>query len=221
LTAFNWDGVLASTLRVVTQNGFLSTAKVVQAGFGQTLTGEFDRVETQSADGIAYRGRYDPAFVEAVVDDHVPPVVTAVNSGFHVPGEWSPYRNVYFSVTATDNLDDVDGYVYEWTTSQTPPPELTQRASSNPVVATARDGNSNWFHASAVDGSGNRSSPFTLGPFFIDTTPPTTPQFLQPGRASHRDDEPWFEHRWSGTAYTPHWTDFPLEPGFLLLQRHG
>jgi len=79
---------------------------------------------------------------------------------------------------ATDATSGLDGYSVLWDTTASTIPDQTkdieegvQSASSTALA----DDNSHYFHIRSVDNAGNWQSTVHLGPFFIDTTPPTDP----------------------------------------------
>jgi hypothetical protein len=112
--------------------------------------------------------------------DITPPTdPTNVNSTSHTPGVWSSDNTVVIVWTdATDNLSGLDGYSILWDTDNLTIPDQTQeigkgvKATTSPALV---DGNNHYFHIRSVDKAGNWQSTVHLGPFFIDTTPPTDP----------------------------------------------
>ena len=63
-----------------------------------------------------------------------------------------------------------------WDTNSTTIPDQTKDIEEGVQTATSpalANGNSHYFHIRSVDNAGNWQSTVHLGPFFIDTTPPT------------------------------------------------
>jgi len=74
----------------------------------------------------------------------------------------------------TDSGSGVAGYSYVWdTTAGTEPDNSVETLSTSGTSSVLADGNSHWFHIRTVDNAGNSSETMHLGPFFIDTEPPT------------------------------------------------
>jgi serine protease len=116
-----------------------------------------------------------PFFIETV-----PPTdPTSVNSTSHITGVWSSDNTVAVNWTdATDNLSGLDGYSILWDTSANTTPSANKTIDEgigNVTSSELADGNSHYFHISSVDNAGNWQSTVHLGPFYIDTTPPTDP----------------------------------------------
>jgi len=92
------------------------------------------------------------------------------------PETWSDNNTITASWTAgSDCASGVAGYSYVWNTSPSTAPDNTVETSQTSVSDhLLPDGNSHYFHVCTVDNSGNRSTALHIGPFFIDTVPPTT-----------------------------------------------
>ncbi len=112
--------------------------------------------------------------------DTVPPTdPTSVNSTSHTVSTWSSDNTVDISwIDATDATSLLDGYSVLWDTNTNTIPDQTkdieesvQSANSTALV----DGNSHYFHIRSVDNIGNWQSTVHVGPFFIETVPPTDP----------------------------------------------
>jgi len=112
--------------------------------------------------------------------DTAPPTdPTSVNSTSHTISVWSSDNTVSVNWTdATDNLSGLDGYSILWniSTNTTPSANKTiEEGSENTTSPELAEDNSHYFHIRSVDNAGNWQSTVHLGPFYIDTTPPTDP----------------------------------------------
>ncbi|MBA7606991.1 hypothetical protein ES703_14143 [subsurface metagenome] len=112
--------------------------------------------------------------------DTVPPGdPTGVTSTSHTPSTWSTDNTVAITWTdATDATSGLDGYSILWDTNSDTIPNQTKDIEEGVQAATSSalaDGNSHYFHIRSVDNAGNWQSTVHLGPFYIDTTPPTDP----------------------------------------------
>ncbi len=113
--------------------------------------------------------------------DTTPPTdPTSVNSTSHTTSVWSSDNTVDISWTdATDNLSDLDGYSILWNTDNaTAIPDTNKDIEEGVQSANSTalaDGNSHYFHIRSKDNVGNWQSTVHVGPFFIDTVPPTDP----------------------------------------------
>jgi hypothetical protein len=151
----------------------------------QSRSGAFATVESDLGNGHYYDARYGDGEVTLVVHDETPPTNPArVYSDPHEPHVWSAYANVSIShYDAADDLSGVDGFSYLWDTNPQGEPDFVKDAeeTENPITSTVSDGDANYFHLRTVDNAGNWSEDvLTLGPFLIDTTPPTAPR-IKPG----------------------------------------
>jgi len=116
-----------------------------------------------------------PFYIETV-----PPTdPTGVNSTSHTTSVWSSDNTVDITWTdATDNLSGLDGYSILWNTANSTVPDATkdiEEGSENTTSSELASGNSHYFHIRSVDNAGNWQSTVHLGPFYIDTIPPTDP----------------------------------------------
>jgi len=104
---------------------------------------------------------------------------TSVNSTSHSLSTWSSDNTVDVSWTdATDNLSGLDGYSVLWNTSANTTPSDNKTIEEGVQTATSSelaDGSSYYFHIRSVDNVGNWQSTVHLGPFYIETVPPTDP----------------------------------------------
>ena len=128
------------------------------------------------------------------VDNAAPTAPTTVESTSHTTSSWSNDTSVdVWWWGASDTASGVACYSYEWSTQSDTVPDTTQDQvhTSDPHTATSSslgDGNSHWFHIRTRDGAGNWTSTEHVGPFQIDTTPPTVPTGLSPSSGAHTND---------------------------------
>jgi subtilisin family serine protease len=96
---------------------------------------------------------------------------------------WSNVNSAVASWTATDT-SGIDGYSFGWSPDATFVPDEVKDVEENVTTTstTLPDGRQ-WFHVRARDAVGNWSDPLHLGPFLVDTFPPTRPTLSSP---SHR-----------------------------------
>ena len=112
-------------------------------------------------------------------DTVAPADPTSVNSTSHTVSTWSSDNTVDIGWTdATDATSGLDGYSVFWDTNTATIPDQTknieegvQSANSTALV----DGSSHYFHIRSVDNAGNWQSTVHVGPFYIETVPPTDP----------------------------------------------
>jgi hypothetical protein len=110
--------------------------------------------------------------------DIAAPTNPTLSSGSHVANAWS----VDFTVDAawsgaTDGHSGIDGYAFSWTQQAATDPGTTKNAEetiSSTTSPTLADG-SWWLHLRTTDNAGNWSAAVHLGPFRIDTSPPSNP----------------------------------------------
>ena len=95
--------------------------------------------------------------------------------------DWSTDTTVAASSTgATDSRSGVDGYSIDWSQQpSTVPDSVKDTTGSSSTSAPLGDGQW-WFHLRTRDNAGNWSGAVHLGPFRIDTTPPSNPSVTSP-----------------------------------------
>ena len=99
-----------------------------------------------------------------------------VTSSSHIPTVWSKENVVKVSWRPPALNSGLKGFSFLWNTSSSGYPKQTanlSRSSRELESEALPDGNSHYFHLRSVDDEGNLSSPAHLGPFYIDTTPPS------------------------------------------------
>jgi hypothetical protein len=104
----------------------------------------------------------------------------------HAIGVWSNDDTIYVDWDAATDNCWTPGYSYVFDNSpMTIPDDVPDVEEPGTVSDPLPDGDDHWFHVKAVDGAGNVSDTVHLGPFRIDTTKPTEPQFeyttIEPG----------------------------------------
>jgi hypothetical protein len=110
--------------------------------------------------------------------DVTPPTDPTVWSPTHTVDVWSTDSFVVVEWSgATDDLSGVDGYSILWDTSPGSVPDQTidvpHGSDPHGTIEVLPDGDNHWFHLRTVDVAGNWTSTVHLGPFKIDTMPPT------------------------------------------------
>ncbi len=99
----------------------------------------------------------------------------------HAPSVWSNDDTININWTgASDSLSGVHGYSIYWSTSGSSIPDVDEDTGEmNATSPSLSDGNSWYLHVRTVDNAGNWAvGALHAGPFFIDTTPPTTTSLL-------------------------------------------
>jgi len=120
------------------------------------------------------------------VDAGLPGLVSNLASSSHnnAIGAWNDPQSrddtVYVSWTAASDAaggSGIDGYAVDWDTNPTTLPEAIKDVEQTTTAVTSSalsDGTSHYVHIRSVDNVGNWSaSAAHLGPFYIDTTPPS------------------------------------------------
>lgn len=171
--------------------------------FGQD-SGTQNVIELRASDMVGNVGT-----AEAVIKiDTTPPTAPAsLTSSSHTVSTWSNDNTVSISWSgATDATSGVFGYsvLFDQNPSTLPPPVINVGGTSFNSAALA-DGN-NWYaHVRTRDLAGNWSTTARhLGPFFIDTTPPTNPTTVNSTdhTLSTWSDDPTISMSWSGAGDT-------------------
>ncbi|MCP3957496.1 MAG: DUF11 domain-containing protein [bacterium] len=123
-------------------------------------------------------------FVRSFIVDQTDPVDPSAASTTHLPGTWSNQATVAVEWSgASDAGGGVWGYSYLFDNIPTTLPDAVidlghgsdpHGASSGPLA----DGADHFFHLRTCDGAANCTQTVHLGPFQIDTAPPTPPANL-------------------------------------------
>jgi hypothetical protein len=132
-----------------------------------------------------------------LVDSVAPENPTSLTSPSHTVSTWSLDNTVTVQWSgATDASSGVAGYSYAWSHSPSTVPDDAWDTSETTLSDTSlADSDDWWFHVRAIDAAGNvAAGAVHLGPFQIDTTPPSS-QISSPATAN----SPNFFVSWSGT----------------------
>jgi hypothetical protein len=129
-----------------------------------------------------------------------PNQVTGLSSTSHIISTWSNDNTVDVVWTAATDpgSSGLDGYSVLWDNSPTTLPDTVKDIEQTATTATSStlaDGNSHYFHIRSVDNAGNWDDTAAhLGPFYIDTTPPSSSASSPASTTSTS-----FTVSWSGT----------------------
>jgi len=124
------------------------------------------------------------ALYNVTIDTTTPTNPTGLNSTSHTVGTWDNDPTILFTwtTTGTDNLSGVDGYSFDLTQNPTErPDEVLDRDAGPPslLVSEHASADGDWYwHFMTRDNAHNWSAPAHLGPYRIDTGPPTVPTFV-------------------------------------------
>jgi len=160
---------------VVTGDG--TVIPTIPAGGVEDLFENTNNVSTSSDNTVTY--------------DATDPTDPTPSSSTHAASVWSNDATVLISWSgASDAGSGVVGYSHAWDTNPTTTPDATQdtahtadpHTTTSPVLG---NGNSHYFHIRTLDAAGNWTSTQHLGPFQIDTTPPSVPTGLDPVNGSY------------------------------------
>jgi len=112
-------------------------------------------------------------------DTVAPADPTSVNSTSHTVSTWSSDNTVDIGwIDATDATSGLDGYSVLWDTNTSTIPDQNKDIEEGVQSANSTalaDGSSHYFHIRSVDNAGNWQSTVHVGPFYIETVPPTDP----------------------------------------------
>jgi len=112
------------------------------------------------------------------IDTTPPNNPTSLTSPSHVVSRWSNDNTVQVQWSGdSDASSGVSGYSFVWDTSASTLPDTTVDTYSTSTTSSAlADGNNHYFHLRTRDLAGNwATGAVHLGPFYIDTVPPTNP----------------------------------------------
>lgn len=111
-----------------------------------------------------------------ILDTASPTDPTSVSSTSHTESTPSSDTTIDMSWNAgTDSLSGVDGYSYSFTQAASTVPDTIKdvEETTTTVTSSALSDGSWYFHLRTRDNAGNWTSTVHVGPFVIDTTPPT------------------------------------------------
>lgn len=137
-------------------------------------------------DGVTYHWRvrthHECGLVSAwtpcwsFTSDSEPPSVPANPAADPPPSTWSNDNTVHVTWgPATDNCALPWYSVLFDRSLDTVPDDEVDHEATQTTSPPLEDGVDHWFHLKALDWAGNSSPPVHLGPFMIDTAPPTAP----------------------------------------------
>jgi hypothetical protein len=108
-------------------------------------------------------------------DNNPPTPPTNLKSSINIR-TWSPEPRISFSWTPSqDSESGVHGYQYLWNTHADSDAESissVRTPHTDVIIDDLPEGNNIYFHVCAIDNAGNTSDTKTIGPFYIDRTPP-------------------------------------------------
>jgi len=133
----------------------------------------------------------EPATDETYEMDNTPPIDPTPSSASHNVSVWDNDNTIDIQISgASDAGSGVDGFEVEWDqlASWTPSGTKEQEETWTGGTFTATSDGNWYFHIATVDNVGNWTSTEHLGPFQIDTTPPSVPAGLDPSDGSTTTD---------------------------------
>jgi hypothetical protein len=158
----------------------------------------------------AQRGGFGPQYTNMIASSPQNPTkVSNLHSTSHnnAIGQWNDPQSRDNTIEvawtdATDAQSGLWGYYVKWdnmqATEPTPDPEDWTKNRIKPGVKKAtspelEDGDNWYFHIRSVDKAGNwEGSTAHIGPFYIDTTPPTAPVISS---STHPNEDIWYCNR--------------------------
>ncbi|MFC2108418.1 hypothetical protein ACFLS5_03050, partial [Candidatus Bipolaricaulota bacterium] len=129
----------------------------------------------------------EPGTDETYVLDNTDPTDPTVSSTSHTTSTWSNDDTIDIQVSGAYDESGVDGFNTAWDQSATwIATEVKNQEETWDGGTFTATSNGNWyFHIATVDNVGNWTSTVHLGPFYIDTTPPSVPTGLSPANGAH------------------------------------
>ncbi|NLS77003.1 MAG: hypothetical protein GXY76_07065 [Chloroflexi bacterium] len=168
---------LSANLQVT---GALSTTKsimVTNLAFPDSASQNLVQFRLKRTDQSYAQSPSYPVFVDATA----PQNPTTAASTSHTAQRWSRDTTIDMAWSgAVDAASGVFGYSYVWDTSAaTLPPDAPNTTATQATSLPLSDGDSHYFHLRTRDNAGNwAGSAVHVGPFWIDTVPPTNPATL-------------------------------------------
>jgi len=128
----------------------------------------------------------------SVTVDTTDPIDPTPTSTSHTVSVWSNDDTIDIVISGASDTDGsgVDGFETAWdqNASWTPTETKNQEESWIGATFTATSDGDWYFHIATTDNVGNWTSTQHLGPFHIDTTPPSVPSELSPADGEHTND---------------------------------
>ncbi|MEX2717558.1 MAG: SBBP repeat-containing protein [Candidatus Sigynarchaeota archaeon] len=105
------------------------------------------------------------------------PGIPSPTSSTHVQSTWSaiPVISVSWSNPGDSDGSGVAGYSVSWTHGAAVPDSTIDTASTSTSSSPLGEGTDWYFNIAAIDGVGMVSSSASIGPFYVDVTPPSAP----------------------------------------------
>ncbi|TFH06647.1 MAG: choice-of-anchor D domain-containing protein, partial [Candidatus Atribacteria bacterium] len=183
-------GTAGATTGAVTGSG--TTYNVAVSG----MTGDGTVTATIAAgvaqDGSSNTNNASTSTDNTVTYDATDPTDPTPTSSSHSVSVWDNDNTVDIQISgASDGAGSgVDGFEVEWDQSASwTPSETKEQEETWPGATYTATSNGDWyFHIATVDNAGNWTSTQHLGPFRIDTTPPSVPTDLDPASGSYAAD---------------------------------
>lgn len=176
----DWFGPYPATCDATT-GGAHGTITAAAVPFNQESWGQ-NKIRFSIADIGGNIGHSPSYYVK--IDATAPPTPTGLDSFYHDERVWADSSIMRVSWNEMiDNASGTSGYSYVFDRLPTTTPDdaietiwTYRTAYSDPLV----DANNWYFHIRSVDRAGNASGAAHIGPFWIDTTPPTPPELEAP-----------------------------------------
>lgn len=160
---------------VVTDDG--TVVATIPAGGVEDVAGNTNNASTSTENSVTY--------------DTTDPTDPTPSSSSHTVSVWDNDNTIDIQISgASDAGSGVDGFEIEWDKSASWAPSETkeQEETWSGATFTATSDGDWYFHIATVDNAGNWTSTQHLGPFQIDTTPPSVPTGLDPSNSSYTSD---------------------------------
>ncbi|MEX0817747.1 MAG: delta-60 repeat domain-containing protein, partial [Gaiellales bacterium] len=171
LARYKVDGTLDSGFGT---NGTLVTQVGASTSYGWALTLQEDGKIVLVGEGVNSHTTFALA---RYLGDTAPPTNPTLSSSSHSVGVWSRVLMVGASFAGgSDDYTGIDGYSFVWDTIADTVPGTAKNLGGGAAGITSpslADGASHYLHLRTVDKAGNWSGAVHLGPYAIDTVPPT------------------------------------------------
>ncbi|MHA1819024.1 MAG: hypothetical protein ACTSVC_01025 [Promethearchaeota archaeon] len=147
---------------------------------------------------------YGPYLLDSTPPDNPDPSSLICTSGQNI-SEWTTNNIITVQWnTAFDGSSGIAGYSYIWTRNASAIPDTTIESNTTTNTSWALSDSSSWyFILRTVDNAGNwNTTVIKLGPFYIDSTPPTLPLSYSANMSTNGTwyHEHYIEINWSGAS---------------------
>ena len=177
-------GTANSTTGTVTGSGATYNVAVSGMSGDGTVTTTIDAGVAQDTAIIPNSSIAATSTDNEVTFDTMPPTDPVPSSSSHAVSVWDDNNDVVIEISGASDIggSGVDGFEIEWNQSATWTPTQTKEQEETWAGATftATPDGDWYFHIATADNAGNWTSTEHLGPFQIDTTPPSVPTGLSP-----------------------------------------